>query len=118
LIFAFWPEQTWSPVVASKNDRWTKWWWIAYFGLERWTAVERSVRISLGMTALVVVLVIYFMIVGIFALIGIDPHYGSPIAAAIAIAPGFLAARPIAMVFFAESLQKADENSQRRLRAP
>jgi len=103
--------------VASNEDRWTKWWWLAYFGLETWTAVERSVRITLGMTALVIVLIIYFIIVGIFGLIGIDPHYGAPIAAAISIVPGFIATRPIAMMLFPDSLQMADENSQRRLRA-
>jgi hypothetical protein len=109
-------KQTWSPAVASNDDRWTKRWWIAYFGLETWTAVERNVRIALGMTALFVVLMIYFIIVEIFSLIGIDPHYGAPIAAAISIVPGFFAARPVTVALFPDPLQKADENSQRRLR--
>ena len=102
--------------MASNDDRWTKWWWIAYFGLDAWTSVERNVRIALGMTALIFVLIIYFVVVGIFSLIGLDPHYGAPIAAAIAIVPGFSAARPFAIVFFPESLARADENSRRRLR--
>lgn len=90
--------------------------WIAYFGLEAWTPIERKVRIALGMTALVFVLIIYFVLVGTFSLIGIDPHYGAPIAAAISIVPGFSAARPFAIVFFPDSLEKADENSRKRLR--
>jgi Na+/glutamate symporter len=68
------------------------------------------------MTALAFVLIVYFVVVGILSLIGLDPHYGAPIAAAIAIVPGFSAARPFAIVFFPESLERADENSRRRLR--
>jgi hypothetical protein len=102
--------------VASRDDRWTKWWWIAYFGLDAWTPVERKVRIALGMTALAFFLIIDLSIAGIFELIGIEPHYGAVIAAVFSIVLAFSAARPFAIVFFPVSLEEADANSQRRLR--
>jgi len=102
--------------VARSGDRWGKWWWIAYFGLDAWTPVERKVRIALGMTALVFFLIIDLSITGIFGLIGIERHYGAVIAGAVSIVLAFYAARPFAIVFFPASLEEADENSQRRLR--
>ena len=102
--------------MVSSGDKWTKWWWIAYFGLDAWTPVERKVRIALGMTALVFFLIIDLSNAGIFELIGIEPHYGAVIAGVVSIVPAFYAARPFAIVFFAASLEEADANSQRRLR--
>jgi hypothetical protein len=102
-------------VVASRDDRWTKWWWIAYFGLDAWTPVERKVRIALGMTALVFFLMIYLLVVEIFLLIGIERHYAAVTAGAVSIVLAFLAARPFAIVFFPASLEEADANSRRRL---
>jgi hypothetical protein len=102
--------------VASSGDRWGKWWWIAYFGLDAWTPVERKVRIALGMTALVFLLIIDLSIAGIFESIGIEPHYGAVIAGIVSIVPAFYAARPFAIVFFPASLEEAHANSQRRLR--
>ena len=101
--------------MAGSSDRWGKWWWIAYFGLDAWTPVERKVRIALGMTALVFFLIICLSISGIFELIGVEPHYGAIIAAIVSIVLAFLAARPFAIVFFPASLEEADVNSQRRL---
>lgn len=104
-------------IVAGHKDQWSKWWWIAYFGLDAWTPVERKVRIALGMTATAIILIIYLSVVAIFTLIGVEPHYGAAIAAIGSIVPGFMAARPVGMMLFPDSLQRADENSQRRLRA-
>jgi hypothetical protein len=101
--------------MASSDDKWTKWWWIAYFGLYAWTPVERNVRIALGMTALVFFLIIDLSIAGMFELIGIEPHYGAVIAGIVSFVPAFFAARPFAIVFFPASLEEADANSQRRL---
>jgi hypothetical protein len=99
--------------VASRDDRWTKWWWIAYFGLDAWTPVERKVRIALGMTALVFFLMIYLLVVEIFLLMGIERHYAAVTAGAVSIVLAFLVARP-----FAASLEEADANSRRRLSEP
>ena len=104
--------------MASNEGRWTKWWWIAYFSVseQTWSAVERNVRIALGMTALAVFLIINFPVDAILELIGVERHYAAVLAGAVSIVLAFFAARPIAMVLYPDSLQKADENSQRRLR--
>ena len=106
--------------MASNEGRWTKWWWLAYFSVNAptWTAVERNVRIALGMTALAVFLIINFPIDAILNLIGIERHYAAVLAGAVSVVLAFFAARPIAVMLYPGPLRKADENSQRRLRAP
>lgn len=103
------------PAVES-NNTWSKWWWVAYFDLYAWTPIERKVRFALRVTVLTAVPIVYFLVVGIFTLVGIDAHSGAPLAAVISILPGFFAARPIATIVFPDALRKADGNSKIRLR--
>lgn len=102
-------------LVANKDDRWTAWWWLGYFGVQTWTIEERKVRIALGMTAMVAFLMIELPLDALFELIGIERHYAAAIAALVSVVLAFFVARPIARILYPDALQKADENSQRRL---
>ena len=101
--------------MASNDDRWTKWWWLGLFGLQIWTIEERKVRIALGMTALVALLVIHFPLATLLEF-KIKPHYAAILSGVVSVALAFFAARPIAGILFPDALHKADKNSQRRLR--
>jgi hypothetical protein len=84
-------------------------------GVQTWTVEERKVRIALGMTAMVAFLMIELPLDALFELIGIERHYAAAIAALVSVVLAFFVARPIARILYPDALQKADENSQRRL---
>jgi hypothetical protein len=102
--------------MADEEEKWTKWWWLSYFGIdETWSAEERNVRIALGMSTLPIILIIYCISIALLGWFGIEQHVAALLAGAMSIIPGFLAARPIAAMLYSDYLRKADENSKKRL---
>jgi hypothetical protein len=93
----------------------SKWWWLGYFGVQTWSVQERNVRIALGLTALVIIMVGLFVVDAIFEWFGVDPHVAAPLAALLSAVPGFCSARPIAAVLYSDLLRRADENARVRL---
>jgi hypothetical protein len=101
--------------MTDQEGKWTKWWWLSYFGAQTWTAEERHVRIALGMSAVPVMLVLYFISDAFLEWLGVERTGAALLAGLVSTVLAFLSARPIAAVLYPSSLLKADENSKRRL---
>jgi hypothetical protein len=100
--------------MADTEEHWTKWWWVTYFAdFRAWTAEERNVRLALGLSTIPVMLLVCFITAALLRLLGVEQHVAAILAGAISTVAAFLAARPIAMVLYPDSLQKADENSKK-----
>jgi hypothetical protein len=97
------------------SSQYSKWWWLGYFGVQAWSVEERNVRITLGMTALVITIVGIFVVGQLLEWFGVDPHVAAPSAALLSLVTGFCSARPIATLLYFDRLQRADENARKRL---
>jgi hypothetical protein len=96
-------------------SQYTKWWWLGYFGVQRWTVEERRARIAMGMTLLVSFLVAMLVVSTVLGWLGIEPHRGAFISALLSMTFGFFAARPVATELYRDLLRRADENARERL---
>ena len=98
------------------SSQYSKWWWLSYFGVQHtWTVEERHVRIALGMSALPVMLVLYFITDALLELFGVERTGAALLAGLISTVLAFFSARPIATLLYPDSLRKADENARKRL---
>ena len=93
----------------------TKWWWLAYFGVQAWTAEERHVRIALGMSVVPVMLVLYFIADALLEWFGVEQTGAALLAGLISTVLAFWSARPIATVLYPDLLRRADLNAEKRL---
>jgi hypothetical protein len=93
----------------------SKWWWLRHLGVQSWTIEERRARIALCLTAGAVWLILFFFAEGILELAGVEGHVAPPLAVLLTLVPALLAARPIGMKYFPDTLARGDENAAKRL---
>jgi hypothetical protein len=94
----------------------TKWWWLSYFGYDAtWSAEERKVRIALGMSTVLIMLVLYFIADVLLEWFGVERTGAALLASLISTVLAFYSARPIATVLYPDLLHSADLNAEKRL---
>jgi hypothetical protein len=103
--------------VAMAHSRYSKWWWLGYFGVQSWTAEERRARIVMGMMLLVSFLAAMLIVSTVVDWLGVEVHRGAFISAALSFIFGLYAARPIATELYRDLVQRADERARQRLSA-
>jgi hypothetical protein len=96
----------------------TQWWWLRYFGVETWSLDERRARISLGMAAMVVSVIVLIAVGLILEWLGCERHLAPVIGALVGVPTAIVLARPIVQALDADVLRRGDENAARRLTAP
>jgi hypothetical protein len=100
---------------ANASSQYSKWWWLGYFGVQKWTVEERRARLAMGMSSLVCFLAAMAVVSKIFDWVGIEPHRGAWISAVLPVVFGLFVARPIASELYRDLLRRADENARKRL---
>jgi hypothetical protein len=102
--------------LVDNEGRQYKWWWLAYFSVDTtWSAEERKVRIALGMSAVPVMLVLYFIIDALLEWIGVERTGAALLAGLISTVLAFFSARPIATLLYPDLLRRADLDAEKRL---
>ncbi len=97
------------------SSQYSKWWWLGYFGVQTWTAEERTVRIALGMSTLPVIMLVFFVAAVLLGWVGVEQHVAAILAGLISVVPGFISARPIATLLYPDLLGQADESARQPL---
>ncbi|MBU6457235.1 MAG: hypothetical protein KGL35_23335 [Bradyrhizobium sp.] len=103
--------------VATVHSRYSKWWWLGYFGVQSWTAEERRARIVMGMILLVSFVAAMLVVSTVVDWLDVEAHREAFISAALSFIFGLYAARPIATGLYRDLVQRADERAQQRLSA-
>ena len=101
--------------MAKSGRRWTKWWWLGFFGVQTWTVEERRARIALQLTMLACMIATLWIAGTILEWLGMERHRAATLAALMAVVVGFPSARPIARVLYPDLLAVADRNAEERL---
>lgn len=96
------------------TTQYSSWWWLAYFGVESWTADERRARIVMGMTLMVSFAAAMLVISTLVDWIGIEPHRGAFVSAVLSLICGLYAARPVATELYRDLVLRADEEARQR----
>ena len=101
--------------MVENVPRWTKWWWLGFFGVQTWTIEERRARLVLLMIGLVSCVIALLLADAVLEWIVFERHIAAALAALASVAFGFATARPIAAELYPEILKSGDENAFRRL---